>query len=119
MQTGGGHEPVGQRSAAVHRQVFLKTREIVGRFGDIDATYAVFMSRPVVFTPRLAVDWLQETAAVRGSRFTIDSAYQEGDWVGAGEPLMYISGSLKHLVDLEIVFLQKLGPPSSPRSTPS
>jgi len=90
---------------------FLKTREIVGRYGDIDATYAVFMRRPVVFTPRLAVDWLQEIAAARGSRFTIDSAYQEGDWVGAGEPLMYVSGSLEHLVDLETVFLQKLGPP--------
>jgi nicotinate phosphoribosyltransferase len=90
---------------------FLKTREIVGRYGDIDATYAVFMRRPVVFTPRLAVDWLQEMAAARGGRFTIDSAYQEGDWVGAGEPLMYITGSLEHLVDLETVFLQKLGPP--------
>jgi nicotinate phosphoribosyltransferase len=90
---------------------FLKTREIVGRYGDIDATYAVFMRRPVVFTPRLAVGWLQEMAAARGSRFTIDSAYQEGDWVGAGEPLMYITGSLEHLVDLETVFLQKLGPP--------
>ncbi|MGH6920324.1 MAG: nicotinate phosphoribosyltransferase [Geminicoccaceae bacterium] len=90
---------------------FLKTREIVGRYGDVEATYAVFMRRPVVFTPRLAVDWLQEIAAARGSRFTIDTAYQEGDWVGAGEPLMYISGSLGRLVDLETVFLQKLGPP--------
>jgi nicotinate phosphoribosyltransferase len=90
---------------------FLKTREIVGRYGDVDATYAVFMRRPVVFTPRLAVDWLQEMAAARGSSFTIDTSYQEGDWVGAGEPLMYISGSLEHLVDLETVFLQKLGPP--------
>jgi nicotinate phosphoribosyltransferase len=50
-------------------------------------------------------------AASRGTSFTIDAAYQEGDWVGAGEPLMYISGSLRHLVDLETVFLQKLGPP--------
>jgi nicotinate phosphoribosyltransferase len=90
---------------------FLKTREIVGRYGDVDATYAVFMRRPVVFTPRLALDWLQEMADARGVRFVIDSAYQEGDWVGAGEPLMYISGSLQHLVDLETVFLQKLGPP--------
>ncbi len=90
---------------------FLKTREIVGRYGDVDATYAVFMRRPVVFTPRLALDWLQEMAAARGSRFVIDGAYQEGDWVGAGEPLMYIHGSLEHLVDLETVFLQKLGPP--------
>jgi len=90
---------------------FLKTREIVGRYGDVDVTYAVFMRRPVVFTPRLALDWLQEMAAARGCRFEIDTAFQEGDWVGAGEPLMYISGSLEHLVDLETVFLQKLGSP--------
>jgi nicotinate phosphoribosyltransferase len=90
---------------------FLKTREIVGRYGDIDATYAVFMRRPVVFTPRLAVDWLQEMAAARGTSFAIDLFYEEGDWVGAGEPLMYITGPLEHLVDLETVFLQKLGPP--------
>jgi nicotinate phosphoribosyltransferase len=90
---------------------FLKTREVVGRYGDVEATYAVFMRRPVVFTPRLAVDWLQEMARVRGTRVVVDSPYQEGDWVGAGEPLMYISGSLEHLVDLETVFLQKLGPP--------
>jgi nicotinate phosphoribosyltransferase len=90
---------------------FLKTREIVGRNGDIDVTYAVFMRRPVVFTPRLAVGWLHEMAAARGTHFVIDTLYQEGDWVGAGEPLMYLSGSLEHLVDLETVFLQKLGPP--------
>jgi nicotinate phosphoribosyltransferase len=89
----------------------LKTREIVGRNGDIDVTYAVFMRRPVVFTPRLAVGWLHEMAAARGTHFVIDTLYQEGDWVGAGEPLMYLSGSLEHLVDLETVFLQKLGPP--------
>ncbi|HEX5078498.1 MAG TPA: nicotinate phosphoribosyltransferase [Geminicoccaceae bacterium] len=90
---------------------FLKTREIVGRYGDVDATYAVFMRRPVVFTPRLAVGWLQEMAAARGTRFEIDLPYAEGEWVGAGEPLMYVTGSLEHLVDLETVFLQKLGPP--------
>lgn len=90
---------------------FLKTREVVSRYGDIEATYAVFMRRPVIFTPRLAVDWLQEMAAARGTSFTLDLSYQEGDWVGAGEPLMYITGSLEHLVDLETVFLQKLGPP--------
>jgi len=90
---------------------FLKTREVVGRYGDVEATYAVFMRRPVVFTPRLAVEWLQEMAAARGTRVVIESDYQEGDWVGAGEPLMYVTGSLQHLVDLETVFLQKLGPP--------
>jgi nicotinate phosphoribosyltransferase len=114
MDEARGVEVISPSAAELPRftdKYFLKTREIVGRYGDVDATYAVFMRRPVVFTPRLAVDWLQEMAAARGSSFTIDTSYQEGDWVGAGEPLMYISGSLEHLVDLETVFLQKLGPP--------
>jgi len=90
---------------------FLKTKEVVRQFGDIDVTYAVFMRRPVVFTPRLAVDWLQAMAAARGIEVKIEPCYAEGDWVGAGEPLMYFSGSFAHLVDLETVFLQQLGPP--------
>jgi nicotinate phosphoribosyltransferase len=114
MDEARGVEVISPSAADLPRftdKYFLKTREIVGRYGDVNATYAVFMRRPVVFTPRLAVDWLQEMAAARGTSFAIDTAYQEGDWVGAGEPLMYITGSLAHLVDLETVFLQKLGPP--------
>src|SRR5262249_26824675 len=34
----------------------------------------------------------------------------EGTWVGAGDPILYVSGRLFHLVDLETVLLQKLGP---------
>ena len=90
---------------------FLKTREIVGHFGDTDVTYAVFMRRPVIFTPRLAVDWLTRMAKERGVAFDIELCFAEGDWVGAGEPLMYISGPFAHMVDLETVFLQRLGPP--------
>jgi nicotinate phosphoribosyltransferase len=90
---------------------FLKTKDIVLRFGDMSATYAVFMRRPVVFTPRLALDWLHSVASARGITFDVDLCFEEGDWVGAGEPLMYITGPLAQLVDLETVFLQKLGPP--------
>ena len=90
---------------------FLKTRKIVSRFGDAEVTYAVFMRRPVIFTPRLAVDWLQAMAKARGVSFDINLRFAEGDWVGAGDPLMYITGPFAHLVDLETVFLQRLGPP--------
>ena len=90
---------------------FLKTREIVGRFGDCEVTYAVFMRRPVLFTPRLAIDWLEAMAVARGVEFDIELRFAEGDWVGAGEPLMYITGPFAHLVDLETLFLQRLGPP--------
>jgi len=92
-------------------QYFLKTKEVVRRFGDRRATYAVFMRRPVICTPRLLVDFLDAMAADRKTKFDIELNYQEGHWVGAGEPMMYISGSLHHLVDLETLFLQKLGAP--------
>ena len=71
----------------------------------------MFMRRPVLCTPRLALDWLHAVAAERGAE--VDdrhSASEEGGWVGAGEPMMYITGSFRHLVDLETIFLQKLGP---------
>jgi nicotinate phosphoribosyltransferase len=90
---------------------FARTRDVARRFGDVDVTYAMFMRRPVLCTPKLALDWLQEIGRARGTEFEIERCFAEGDWVGAGEPLMYISGSFANLVDLETVFLQKLGPP--------
>lgn len=90
---------------------FLKTRNIVGRFGDMTVTYAVFMRRPVLFTPRIMVDWLESIAEARSTAFDIQLNYDEGDWVGAGEPLLYITGSFRELVDLETIYLQKLGAP--------
>lgn len=90
---------------------FVKTKAAVERFGDMTVTYAVFMRRPVIFTPRIMVDWLRWVADQRGTRFRIELNYDEGDWVGAGEPLMYITGSLAQLVDLETLYLQKLGAP--------
>ena len=90
---------------------FAHTRETVARFGDCRVTYAIFMRRPVIFTPRLAVEWIETVARSRGVEFEIELRHEEGAWVGAGEPLLYISGSLQHLVDLETLYLQKLGPP--------
>jgi nicotinate phosphoribosyltransferase len=89
---------------------FLRTKQAVERFGDRRVTYAVFMRRPVISAPRLAVDWLKEVAAARNTVFDIEVNYAEGRWVGAGEPLLYLGGSLANLVDLETIFLQKLGP---------
>jgi len=91
---------------------FNRTKATVARFGDVPVTYAVFMRRPVVTAPRLAIDWLTEVGRERGVEFNIELCHEEGKWVGAGEPLMYISGSFLHLVDLETLFLQKLGPAS-------
>ncbi len=89
---------------------FLRTKATVGRFGDKRVTYAIFMRRPVVSAPRLAVDWLQGVARERGFEVEVDLLHTEGRWIGAGEPILYISGPLYHLVDLETLLLMKLGP---------
>ena len=62
---------------------FSRTKAVVGKFGDVRVTYAVFMRRPVVCAPRLAVDWLRAVAAERGFELTIEQRYREGQWVGA------------------------------------
>jgi nicotinate phosphoribosyltransferase len=88
---------------------FNRTSEIVGKFGDRRVTYAVFLRRPVVSAPRLMVEWLRAVAAERKTEFEIELIHPEGSWVGAGEPLAYISGSFVLLADLETIVLQKLG----------
>ncbi len=89
---------------------FARTKHTVERFGDARVTYAVFIRRPAVSAPRLALDWLANVAESRDTRFEIDLRYPEGKWVGAGEPIFYVTGSLVHLVDLETMLLQKIGP---------
>ena len=88
---------------------FKRTREIVGRYGDKEVTYAIFMRRPVIFCPKLAFDWIKTAARERETSFTIEARFEEGDQVGAGEVLLYVSGQMSHLVDLETTYLQRLG----------
>ncbi len=90
---------------------FNRTRRIVEGFGDCTVTYAIFMRRPVVSAPLLAIQWLEGVAKERGAAVEIDLQYDEGRWVGAGEALMYVTGPLALLVDLETLLLQKIGPP--------
>jgi len=104
------------RADELHRDIagrtdvyFNRTRAIVQRFGDKRVTYAVFLRRPVISAPRLMLDWLAEVAAARLTRFDIEVTHPEGSWTGAGEPLVYISGSFEQLSDLETILLQKLG----------
>jgi nicotinate phosphoribosyltransferase len=91
---------------------FNRTRQIVARFGDKRVTYAVFLRRPVISAPRLMIEWLDTAAASRRTKFDIELMYEEGAWVGAGEPLVYITGSLVQLSDLETILLQMIGPSS-------
>ncbi|GBQ64668.1 nicotinic acid phosphoribosyltransferase [Ameyamaea chiangmaiensis NBRC 103196] len=115
-----GHEPAplfGARQALDDATIrartdsyFNRTHEIVSRFGDCSVTYAFFLRRPVISAPRLMCAWLENVAREHGEAIDIELAYPEGAWVGAGEALVYVTGSFAFLSPLETLALQKLGP---------
>ena len=88
---------------------FLKTKKIITKFGDKDVTYAVFLRRPGILAIKMAIDWIKFVAKKRKIKITINSPYKEGDWFGAGEPILYIRGSMKNLVDLVRKFERSRG----------
>jgi nicotinate phosphoribosyltransferase len=113
MTSANPPDPVSDAAISAWTDVyFQRTKGTVGRFGDVRVTYAYFMRRPVVCAPRLALGFLEAAAARRGTTFDIDLRVPEGKWVGAGEPIFYVTGSFFHLVDLETLTLMRLGPPS-------
>lgn len=88
---------------------FVRTQEIVRKNGDKEVIYAVFLRRPVLSAPRLVVQWLERIFAQEKIKASVHVAFPEGEWVGAGQPILYLQGSFEQLVLLETVFLQKLG----------
>lgn len=88
---------------------FKNTAQIVKAYGDQIVTYAVFIRRPVISAPKLALDFLREAEQARNFSVGIDLRYPEGKRVGAGDPIVYITGPMSHLTDLETGFLQRLG----------
>ena len=107
---GGDMKPGNGEIERFTDHYFNRTKRVVGKFGDCKVTYAVFMRRPVVCAPRLALGWLREVCEARVTTVDVELRYKEGKWVGAGEPIMYVTGSFFHLVDLETILLQKIGP---------
>ena len=88
---------------------FRNTRRIVQENGDCEVEYAVFMRRPVTYAGRLAIGWLRAMAAHRRVEVEVEEPHIDGAWVGSGEVLCYIRGPFATLVDLETIFLQRLG----------
>ncbi len=101
--------PLPQAQPDLTDNYFLRTRAVVQNNGDAEVVYAVFMRRPVLSAPRLAVEWLESMLEHRGAAYEIDLRNPEGSWVGAGDPILYIKGQLSALVDLETIFLQRIG----------
>ena len=102
--------PTPDQQPSLTDTYFKHTRHIVQAHGDCEVTYAVFMRRPVTFAGRLAIDWITAMASARQAELKIEQLYVEGAWIGAGEPICYITGPFSVLVDLETIFLQRLGP---------
>ena len=64
----------------------------------------------MISAPRLAIAWLKSLAAANNIQIDVDLRLPEGKWVGAGEPVLYMTGPLYHLLETETILLQKLGP---------
>ena len=88
---------------------FSNTQTIVERFGDTEVTYAFFLRRPVLSAVRLSTVYIKEQAKKAWQTIGIEVLHEEGEWVGAGEPLFYLSGSFAFLTEHETLILQKLG----------
>jgi nicotinate phosphoribosyltransferase len=102
--------PLGDSEISARTDTYFnRTRAIVETFGDARVTYAMFLRRPVVSAPAVLVEWLEAVARERGQTFDIELLHPEGEWVGAGEPLLYVTGSFAALADLETLALQKIG----------
>ncbi len=99
----------GKDIPAYTDKYFSKTRKILEHFGDEQVTYAVFLRRPVLYACEIAILWLKQQAQELGFTVDVKENYKTGDWVGAGEPLFYYSGSFARLVELETLLLQKVG----------
>lgn len=72
-------------------------------------TYCIFVRRPTLMATRLATNWLKQVAAEQKFQIDIKENYTEGDIVGAGDPMLYITGRMDHLLELETHLLQKIG----------
>ena len=101
--------PSPEEHSILTDRYFINTKTIVEQKGDMEVSYAIFMRRPVLSAPRLAMDWIDNILKHRKTEYKIDLRYPEGHWVGAGEPILYLTGQLSKLVDLETIILQRIG----------
>ncbi|MBI1301429.1 MAG: nicotinate phosphoribosyltransferase, partial [Alphaproteobacteria bacterium] len=88
---------------------FTNTAKCVKADGENTVTYAVFIRTPSMFAPEMVTGWLKEVARHEGFDVVLESPYQPGDIVPAGEPQLYITGPFSKLVECETLFLQKVG----------
>lgn len=84
---------------------FTKSRKIVEKNGEAEVTYAVFLRREIVVAVQPAID-LIETLCPEA---TVTRLYEEGTMLPSETKIFTISGPMSKLVELETLFLQKVG----------
>ncbi len=107
--TSGGD--IGADIAARTDSYFTRTRKVLERFGDVRVTYAIFLRRPVICAPEIMTRWIEAVRREKSIAIDLTLTHPEGAWVGAGEPLAYMNGSMRDLSEMETILLQKIGPP--------
>ncbi|MBU2654577.1 nicotinate phosphoribosyltransferase [Acidomonas methanolica] len=106
----GPKQALGREDVALRTDAYFnRTQAIVAHFGDARVTYAVFIRRPVIAATGLMRRWLENVTRERGIVIECEQVYPDGAWVGAGEPLLYLTGSFIELSPLETLLLQRLG----------
>mgnify|MGYP002621309881 CR=1 FL=1 len=53
---------------------FLKSKQIIKKYGDVDVSYAVFIRRPGIIALKLAIDWIKSVAKDRKIKIQTNSA---------------------------------------------
>ncbi|XAO72335.1 MAG: nicotinate phosphoribosyltransferase [Acetobacteraceae bacterium] len=88
---------------------FNRTENIVVAQGDMQVTYAFFIRRPVLAALGPMLECLEKVTAEKGVKVDVALPFREGAWVGAGEPIAFLTGPFSQLASLETILLQKLG----------
>lgn len=84
---------------------FSKTRNIAEKFGDTIVEYGVFMRRDVVVATQIAVDLIKQHCP----EAKIIQHFEDGTVVPPKTKILTIIGPFTKLVELETLWLQKLG----------
>ena len=103
-------DEIASRTDAYFRATKTLVENSVLGLRDEEVTYAIFLRRPILAACGVAIAWLNRVADERKVSIRVTQRYGEGAWVGAGEPLLWITGQFSALLDLETILLQKLGP---------
>jgi len=84
---------------------FLKTRKIIENFGNSTVEYGVFMRRDVIVATKLAVDLIKKYSPST----IVTCHYEDGTVVPPKTKILTIKGPFSELVELETLWLQRLG----------